>query len=170
MLQLTYISHDLPAGQTHQRQDRWWPQSVQVMNATTDTHTHITWPTCGSGTPMAGQSMKTVEFSITLGFRSSPFLGMVGGTGNINWTSTSTRDIWHNQLRLSPWYNRTGWLGVKQQLTYLLTASSVLCLSFFAPAFCWCSSPSSAFHFSRRLKGLVWLLVFNAINLIRVTH
>ena len=26
-------------------------------------------------------------------------------------------------LSLSPWYNRTGWLGVKHQLTYLLTLS-----------------------------------------------
>ena len=27
----------------------------------------------------------------------------------------------HNLTQLSPWYNRTGWLGVKHQLTYLLT-------------------------------------------------
>ena len=26
---------------------------------------------------------------------------------------------------VSPWYNRTGWLGVKHQLTYLLTPLSI---------------------------------------------
>ena len=29
----------------------------------------------------------------------------------------------------SPWYNRTGWLGVKHQLTYLLRTSSFAALN-----------------------------------------
>ena len=31
-----------------------------------------------------------------------------------------TVNDWHISLFTSPWYNRTGWLGVKHQLTYLL--------------------------------------------------
>ena len=30
----------------------------------------------------------------------------------------------------SPWYNRTGWLGVKHELTYLLTSSPILVIPY----------------------------------------
>ena len=31
--------------------------------------------------------------------------------------------FWFNPLSFLPWYNRTGWLGIKHQLTYLLSIS-----------------------------------------------
>ena len=33
---------------------------------------------------------------------------------------TSFQALWEFSSSISPWYNRTGWLGVKHQLTYLL--------------------------------------------------